>query len=1480
MTTSLLSRRLKKVFASLGMALCIVLPWASTQADDLDIYTRPLTLPSQAPLTMLALDLNLLDVQAVACSNVLLPPSAPEASNPENAGCAGLQQLLTLGTLLGTIEALPGNVLGGAVPGLLNSVGFLVPDLLNNTVFDLLNMVATVPIVGPLVGGLLGAIGSVLSSNNLLQTLSSTLPVYLMLSNILHELIDTRVGIMLNHGDASAAPPAPCAFADQSNLGGLRQQTMACSNGGYVFLGLLDLTRVDQLLGKVLPLLLSAVGNLLNGSTLSNPLSTTPYQTKELYVELMRYLAGGPIFNGGLGVNDNLLAKTLVRDQTIETGNNPRNYVSALQTYPQACNINFLHVQLTPSAKQDESDDELRRFMPDAASREPTGVLSLANVVNTAANEGFVYAGDRRRIKSYFLVQESVGNLGDLSAVRSLGTNVTTYSNLLGLVGRGRDIAGAMLKPLSVDASLTSLTVAASRSSSTGILESAYVPVFRADVDQKPDWPGNLKRFTLRKQAGDNPRGLLEAVDARSPARAAIASNGRISPTALSVWTNPTRLGTATADGPVADLGGAGQNLPGFQFGGGGNPGRSNPAAPSTTVRTLFFDSYTEGAQLAALNPDDPAVRSELATATSATGFSAGNSACSTACNQQASTCLNQCSGTQGSCNNACVGTENSCNSSCGIGQGNCATGCGSSLASCIATANNRQTTCNSNAAATRTQCNSNAENAQALCVAPAALVRTTCNTIALTAKTTRDLLCLGDPTCLANSNDTYDAALATCTSNYNSNTAPCTANYNNAITACTNNFNTTTAGCAATRNSDIETCNANNSSCTNGCNSNASTCGLACGADAGSCTNLCTGNSNSCNSSCSAQLGSCQAACGVDTTRTGDTEVKELLLYARGFDVGTLANPKGSGSTPATKTDTGIGSRPWMMGAVLHSRPVAINYGKSDGAANDDVRVVFGSADGYLRMVNDRTGVESWGFMPQAVMKNLKSLRDNVPGSALPYGVDGSPIVLIRDRAPTTGTNAGKFGIIGDVVGNPSANPPVEGDRVLLFFGLRRGGSAYYAMDITDPDAPQLLWKLSPEGLTRAGQTAPDAGSATQFAALGLAFSTPQLGRIQLTVDAAGAALATPRTQSVLIFGGGYSGGRVGGAKVGKDLNNSRNAVATARVGRDDGEGSADRGNALFMVDAASGQLLWRSVRSAGTTAGYTLSNGTRSYAHPMLVDSIPSDLTVLDTDNDGLTDRLYVGDTGGRLWRADFPGGQPSAWTMTPIASVGRHNSGNSTLANDRRIFFAPDVVPVRNAGNTQGTDLVLFGTGDREDPLNLVTQNSFYVLRDTDIVSGKAAGEIVLTEEASALAQHSDFVDTTNGTALTDVTSLTQAGYRVNYTRTGEKHFSASVTLGGISTFTSYVPPDASAAGGRVCAPQEGNSRLYAVATRTGQARGINNSTQTDRDIALADGLPGEVNPLAGTQQAAGALIYAIPAVDKYRASWRERLGETQK
>ena len=51
----------------------------------------------------------------------------------------------------------------------------------------------------------------------------------------------------------------------------------------------------------------------------------------------------------------------------------------------------------------------------------------------------------------------------------------------------------------------------------------------------------------------------------------------------------------------------------------------------------------------------------------------------------------------------------------------------------------------------------------------------------------------------------------------------------------------------------------------------------------------------------------------------------------------------------------------------------------------------------------------------------------------------------------------------------------------------------------------------------------------------------------------------------------------------------------------------------------------------------------------------SIPSDVAALDRDRDGYVDRIYVGDTGGNIWRVDVGDASLANWTVNKLATVG---------------------------------------------------------------------------------------------------------------------------------------------------------------------------------------------------------------------------------
>ena len=96
-----------------------------------------------------------------------------------------------------------------------------------------------------------------------------------------------------------------------------------------------------------------------------------------------------------------------------------------------------------------------------------------------------------------------------------------------------------------------------------------------------------------------------------------------------------------------------------------------------------------------------------------------------------------------------------------------------------------------------------------------------------------------------------------------------------------------------------------------------------------------------------------------------------------------------------------------------------------------------------------------------------------------------------------------------------------------------------------------------------------------------------------------------------VVVFGGGYDPGQ--------DNRNYRTDT---------------QGNAVYMVDLLSGEYIW-SAGSPDAIQDHRLQLSDMQH-------SIPAPVRPLDLNGDGLADRMYVGDMGGRLWRFDIVNGE----------------------------------------------------------------------------------------------------------------------------------------------------------------------------------------------------------------------------------------------
>ena len=471
-------------------------------------------------------------------------------------------------------------------------------------------------------------------------------------------------------------------------------------------------------------------------------------------------------------------------------------------------------------------------------------------------------------------------------------------------------------------------------------------------------------------------------------------------------------------------------------------------------------------------------------------------------------------------------------------------------------------------------------------------------------------------------------------------------------------------------------------------------------------------------------------------TGAAGEPTKDELIRWMRGEDI---RDEDGNSNTNIR----------YAMGDPLHSQPASIVYGGTVG--NPDVVVYTATNDGYLHAINGTTGEELWSFVPKDLLPNMTRLFFDPDSKFKNYGLDGNIVPVVKDE--------NKNGIVD---GN---------DFVRIIVGMRRGGSNYYALDVTNKYAPRLMWAVSPAEVSQS-------------------WSTPVVTRV---VAPGGNA-----DNTVVIFGAGYDAAH--------DTNQHPAQPDAA-------------GAAVVMLDLESGAELWRASRNAANPNDLNLSTMTRA---------IPGEVRVIDLTGNGYADRMYAADMGGQILRFDIHNGTTGANFVTGgvIAQLGAEGLGGVPLLQDTRRFYAsPDVSMFTSERLDKRFLSISIGSGYRAHPLDNINVDRFYSVRDADVFNSLSQTQydnypIVYDSALVEVAGQKDVQ-----------LSATDRGWRFTLPA-DQKVLSDSITFDNSVFFVAFSPQTNT---NNVCAPGAGTNFLYRVSVVNGDPIVPDIAAVTDPDAA---------------------------------------------
>jgi type IV pilus assembly protein PilY1 len=337
-----------------------------------------------------------------------------------------------------------------------------------------------------------------------------------------------------------------------------------------------------------------------------------------------------------------------------------------------------------------------------------------------------------------------------------------------------------------------------------------------------------------------------------------------------------------------------------------------------------------------------------------------------------------------------------------------------------------------------------------------------------------------------------------------------------------------------------------------------------------------------------------------------------------------------------------------------------------------------------------------------------------------------------------------------------------------------------------------------------------------------------------------------------------------------GIDTDTVTGATSETVGGVDAGSSAYNRGGAMYAIEVATltgtapnlmpdtsdaGEIVW--------SYDHEGDNSTNNNEH--LDYSIASDMTVGDLNNDGFTDVIYVGDTGGRMWRFKVGSNNVDLWEgniifnanpgyddfYTPYVSL-TDRSELKTPTEDstdvgRKFFYKPAVAIIGGKAH------LWFGSGDRAHPLNHAVVDRLYKVVDNGQITGSNINEKNLVDltvdplqsykynTADVLSKLQNLADGPNSEA--DYYHGWMIKMNFDYdtgnksTVVGEKMLASPVMFNGEAYYTTYAPLEDPSLSDPCAVGNLGTSRLYHLSAHTGEAI-FNYDLGNDADV-LEDG-----------------------------------------